>query len=837
MEPTPQGSDRLKEVALLLKQADRLVKEGDLASALELIVKARSFDSRHLYALAYEERVRSLLNAKQADQRKKEASPEASSPAAKPTSSPKVAPEETKQPDAAPALQHLSNLAIIEAQHSATVAAQKEKAEELHKKEEEDRTRNDELRRNAIEQKIQAFLNRATLYFNKREYNRALDEIARVYLLDPVNENIHQLEEKIRKAQEDSRVQEEEDRQKKLLEEKQKREELLKTSTHIVHKEKEEKLKKEESDRKKAQTQKVQQYLQRVNELFLQNKLDEAVSELAFVIVIDPLNEEVLQLEQKIIETQEQRQREQLELYQRQLEDRQKKRQTIFTTIQKHIENAETLAKQHKFSDALRTITRATVLDPVNEELQECERRILAAQEEFLKQEDDKRRQIQDQIRKQQEEELLRVERANRERVITFEQQEQEEKVKANKEKIAKYLERAKMYLDERQFEVALGEVALAFIVNPFDDDVKVIEQRIIEARTEYNATHQEQTFISEEDEKKKLAAQIATHIEQANAFRNDKDYSRAFNEVAKAFILDPLNEDIQYYENILQEEFDRYLADQHTIREQEESDRQIRIHIERATEFLERELFEESLTEIVSGLTVNENNAELLSLQDFVQSAYRKWQVKTLEEARNYEVQRHYLRAKELFTMEKYNEAIDEVQKALSLDPYRDECLQLKNEIEEVQNRSTARPGEVKKDQIFIHLNNAEKLLRANLLDRAFVEIVSGLVIDPTNAKLLQLESEAHALRAERIKSAKQEAMQHTISQDEKNRIVRVHIRVAEEYRVQKKYSLALDELTQAYIIDPIHTEVAALERNIRREYEEYLTQQRSLKLIYKAG
>ena len=66
--PALPTSERLKEVALLLKQADKLVKEGDLATALTLIAKARSFDSRHLYALAYEERVRTLLTAKQAEE-------------------------------------------------------------------------------------------------------------------------------------------------------------------------------------------------------------------------------------------------------------------------------------------------------------------------------------------------------------------------------------------------------------------------------------------------------------------------------------------------------------------------------------------------------------------------------------------------------------------------------------------------------------------------------------------------------------------------------------------------------------------------------------------------
>ncbi len=67
---------------------------------------------------------------------------------------------------------------------------------------------------------------------------------------------------------------------------------------------------------------------------------------------------------------------------------------------------------------------------------------------------------------------------------------------------------------------------------------------------------------------------------------------------------------------------------------------------------------------------------------------------------------------------------------------------------------------------------------------------------------------------------------------------MVRVHTHVAEEYRKQKEYSKALDELTQAYVIDPGSAEVAEMEKSVRKEYEEFIKQQqRSLKLIYRAG
>ena len=60
---SPRSAEQLKEVAIFLKQADKLVREGDYTTALEEIAKARGRDPRNLYALAYEERVRSLVAA------------------------------------------------------------------------------------------------------------------------------------------------------------------------------------------------------------------------------------------------------------------------------------------------------------------------------------------------------------------------------------------------------------------------------------------------------------------------------------------------------------------------------------------------------------------------------------------------------------------------------------------------------------------------------------------------------------------------------------------------------------------------------------------------------
>lgn len=835
------ASERMKEVALLLKQADKLVKEGNLATALELIAKARSYDSRHLYALAYEERVRTLLNAKQAEEAKKHAKPSADavSPTAAAASS-----EPTAEQKIAPSLQHLSNLAIIEAQHSAAVAAQQEQAVELHRKEEEAKTKNDEMRRNAIESKIAAFLTRANGYFQRKEYNRALDEIARAYLLDPVNDRIHALEDTIRKAQEDSRRDEETERLRKQDEDRLKRQEVLKSQSQLYQKEKEEKYRREEQDRKRAQEEKVRQYLQHVNELFLANKLDEALSELAFVVVIDPLNEEVLRLEQRILEMQEKQQQQQLEQYQRQLEERQRKREAIVATIRKHIANAEQLARQQKFTDALRTITRATVLDPVNDELQECERRILALQEEHFRKEEETKRELQDQIRRQQEEELRRMEIADRERVLEGESEEVQARQKADRDKITQYLDRARKFLGEQQFEVALGEVALAFIIDPFDADVKSVEQRILSDREAYQSRQKEviqQSQREEEQQRSETAGRIRMHLQEADRLRVMRHFSKAFNEVAKAFILDPLDAEIQSFEQQLQAEFDQFLAEEHARRLNEERTAIVSRHLQHAEEMLERDLFEEALSEVNGGLAVDAANDALISLKQRITAASEQWKLAQREESRNLEVQKLLVVAREFLTVEKFDEANIAVKKALEFDPTRAESLALLSDIAAVMSQTGETQRSVQREEkVARSLAQAQTYLMANVLDKALVEILSGLVIDPNNEELLKLELRVAALHDATLASLSGSipSSAQRISKEEQDRLIRIHIRVAEEFRSQKEYAKALDEIAHGLTVDLQNAELLAMDTDIRAEQTDHdLKAAQGLKLIYSSG
>ena len=885
---SPRSAEQLKEVAIFLKQADRLVREGDYTAALEEIAKARGRDPRNLYALAYEERVRSLVAAQ------KEKKPEVGVG---------VSPEPPEPKPISATLEHISNLAIVEAQRSAAVAAKQEQDTALRKKEEEDRRNNEELRHKAIESKIVTFLDRSKDYLAKGDFNRALDEVARAYLLDPANERIHAAEDHIRKSQEETRLRSEQERLNKQQEDNQKRQDLLKAQVARMQQEKEEKRRREEEARNQAQQQKISQYLNRAQEFLNNGRLDEALSELAFVVVVDPLNEDVLSLERKIRDAQEQEQAEQLEQYRRREEEQRKKREAIITAIQKHIENAERLAGQQKWSEALRVITRAYVLDPVNDALQACEKRIQTAQEEALSIAEEQRRLSEETVRRQQEEELRQLEQAERDRAMLGESAETEAKRRADKEKVFLYLTKARGYMSDGRYEDALGEVALAFIINPFDDDVKRMEQEII---TSQNKKKAQETARAEEDAAAMPAdesgEQISKHLADASQYATEREYSKALDEVAKAFLLDPLSEAVQKFEFQLQKEFHEYQEEQHIQQEEDSRQNAINKHKTRAKEFLDREAFDEALTEVIDGYSYDPDSEDLKVLEQQIQNAHQKWQEKQAEEEKNTKIedfvlkakeylnkelfedalkiiteaimldpdrntlkameteienaqeafekrkqneentkviQKHLFRAKECRVLRSYEEAISEIDQALTIDQSREDLLNLKKQIQqELDDWQRQKDLNANKTSLKQHLHQAREYLAKKVYDEALMEIAMGMTIDPENSDLKTLEEDIVKAQAD-AEIAEVEETQGTadsnMKTEERDQLIWIHLRTADELQKQKEFAQALDELAKAYVIDPLNKEVKKAEIRVRQNEIRHAQQTgQTLKLVY---
>jgi hypothetical protein len=883
----PRSAEQLKEVAIFLKQADKLVREGQFASALEEIAKARGRDPRNLYALAYEERVRSLV----ASHKEKNQSLGGGTPVQSAEPQPMSA-----------TLEHISNLAIVEAQRSAAVAAKQEQDQALRKQEDDDRRKNEELRHQAIESKIAIFLDRSKDYLAKGDFDRALDEVARAYLLDPANDKIHQAEDFIRKSQEETRLRIDKERLQKQQEEDQRRQEILKAQVARMQQEKEEKRRREEEARNQAQQQKISQYLNRAQEFLNNGRLDEALSELAFVVVVDPLNEDVLSLERKIRDAQEQEQTEQLEQYRRREEEQRKKREAILNAIQKHIENAVRLANEQKWSEALRVVTRAYVLDPMNDALQACEKRIQTAQEEALSIAEEKRRQSEEEVHRRQEEELRRLEQAERERVILGESAETEAKRRADKEKVFLYLTKARGYMSDGRYEDALGEVALAFIVNPFDEDVKRMEQEIISSQNEKKARETADVEETPELPDDETHERIFRHLAEASQYASEHEYSKALDEVAKAFLLDPLSEAVQKFESQIQKEFQGYQTEQHKQQEEESLHNSINTHRTRAKEFLDRQAFDEALTEVIEGYSFDPNNAELKALEQQIQSTHEQWLEKQAEEEKNVQIedlvlkakeylnkelfedalkviteaivldpardtlkameaeiekaqeafekrkqmegnnktiQKHLFRAKECRVLRSYDEAIAEIDLALALDPMREDLLNLKKQTQQELTEWQAQKNQnANQTSLKQHLRQAREYLAKKVYDEALMEIALGMTIDPENTDLVTLEEDIVKAQADAEISegeAPQGSNNPEIKSEERDQLIWIHLRAADELQKQKEFAQALDELAKAYVIDPLNKDVKKAEIRVRQNEIRHAQQTgQTLKLVY---
>lgn len=139
---------------MLLKHVDQLVKEGKYEDALKVISRARAADPGNLYALAYEERVLALLN----DHRHRV-----------------LHPGETLD-------QHLLPQGDTQVPHPAETEAGPEPVVQL----------SEDMRA-----RVAMMLSRAHELRNRGEFDRALDEVSRAFLIDSSSPELIRLERQL----------------------------------------------------------------------------------------------------------------------------------------------------------------------------------------------------------------------------------------------------------------------------------------------------------------------------------------------------------------------------------------------------------------------------------------------------------------------------------------------------------------------------------------------------------------------------------------------------------------------------------------------------------------
>ncbi len=663
------GAEHLTEVIAYLKNADKFIRQGELNRALDEIVHAREKNPTIMYARAYEEYVRSIP-VKVSEQVDDSGVPVS---------------QEAVIEQLMPTLEKILDLAIKEVKRSAVTAYKQKEVFALQKRHEEEVQNEEKLRQEGLKKKIASYLQRARNRESLRDYHNALNEVARAFMLDPTDERILTIEEEIKQAQEKYNAQKEAELAVKQKEEAKRREQLFAEWRDQREREKEREARNREEAHKQARAQKIREYLQVARMLFSEQKIEEALSQLAFVMVLDPLNEEVLGLNWKIREAQAKKTEESVAQKQQQLEEEKKREESIRQAIRKNLEKAEEYLSQQKFSEALRVITQAYYIDPTNQDVIECEKRILAAEEEMFRAEEERRKIEEEDRKRKQESEILRLSIEQQKREQLREHIDQESKLLREEEEILLFLSKARGFLSQSNFEEALTQIAKAFKIDPFDEEIAKLQREILEGQRKAKMAKKStlQLLMENEPEGNKEADDlIAAHIDKAKKFRDEGHFQEALDEIAQAYRIDPVNEKLFALEGEIQQEFLRFEEVRQQEQEESKKNQGIKKSLAMAREALSRESYGEALGWVDYAMSFDMQRFETLQLRDEIERAQRQLEEQKANEDKELVIQFHLSKAMEFISQQRSFEAIFEVDLALRLNPSHKGALSLKKRL-----------------------------------------------------------------------------------------------------------------------------------------------------------
>jgi len=179
------------------------------------------------------------------------------------------------------------------------------------------------------------------------------------------------------------------------------------------------------------------------------------------------------------------------------------------------------------------------------------------------------------------------------------------------------------------------------------------------------------------------------------------------------------------------------------------------------------------------------------------------------------------------------FEEAQLEIGKALHLDPSRKDLLDLKEQMKQQQDKWNATTAQQEKEQALReHIKRARQFFKDGVLAEALIEIAIGLTVDPRNEDLKKIEEDI--LASESNEDAEMPQTDAS-SPEERDQLVHIHLRTADELQKQKEFSKALDEVAKAYVIDPFNKDIKKIEIRIRQNEIRHAQQTgQTLKLIY---
>ncbi len=671
------GAEHLTEVIAFLKNADRFIRQGDIKRALDEIMRAREKNPTIMYARAYEEYVRSVLL-------------KVGEPIESGVDS--VQAQQAVINNLLPTLEKILDLAIKEVKRSAVSAYKQKEMLAMQYNQQQEEQREEQLRASGLAKKISDYLERAKTFEANNDFYFALNEVARAFMLDPTDDRILLVEEHIKASQETFQQNDDSENKRKQDVEHRLREQLSEEWQHQRFEEKNREEQKRKAAYQQARSQKIKQYVHQVRSLYSENKIDEALSQLAFVLVLDPLNENVLELNWKIREAQTKKHEEKLTQKKQEIEAEQKKIEAIRLIVRKNLDKAEELLHANRFSEALRITTQSYFIDPTNEEVVALEKKILEAEDQAILREEELQKQQEEERRRKQESEMHRFAIQQKKREQIRERVDAESKLLRNEEEVLLCLSKARGFLSISNFEEAFAHIGKAFKINPFDEEIAKLQREILasEKKAKFSRKSALNLFAEPVKQTNEVSlASIQEALAKAQDLRASLQYQDALHIIAQAYRHDPVNEELFALEGEIQQEYLKYDEQQQAEMASSKNNQGIRKSLAIARECLSREAFGEALAWVDYALSFDMKRIETLQLRDEIEKAERLQEEKKANENKELVIQIHISRAMELISENRIFEAMLEVDLALRLNPLHQGALAMRKRFNDPSKKS----------------------------------------------------------------------------------------------------------------------------------------------------
>ena len=330
-----------------LVHADKFVREGNLAAALALIRKVRRDDPSNRYAEAYEERVCALMGCpisldedspEPADAQSSTPEGQSDVPLAEIVSLLSKAHEAFSQGDSSAALEILSRAHQLDPKNTDIP----ELEEQIRTASSAPATSGPDIHYAIVRDTIAAYIDEASHLASRGDFDNAMHLIAKGFVLDPMDEGLRECERMITDARALAARQEAE---------------LEAARKRVAQQEEEE----------ARRASRLQQHIARARELLTSALYDEALTEVALGLVIDPESLSLHALEQVIWK--EKNDHAAMEASARASSEHGR-------LIRLYLLSAEEFARGGEFNRALDDVAKAYTLDPTNTDVKRIEVKI-----------------------------------------------------------------------------------------------------------------------------------------------------------------------------------------------------------------------------------------------------------------------------------------------------------------------------------------------------------------------------------------------------------------------------------------------------------------------------